>query len=177
MRTVGCRLQNRQLHTQGRGQLCAGCLLRKMAGYCSLPLKIPQHGNVGGTAPHSSTIALLSLHTTMRLRPRGFLPSPGPRGFEHSSDIHGTRQGAATSTRTLCRSISWQHQVSDGVRVVADRFGGPGVLRVEQQSPPSDPRPHEVVLKVSAAGVNPADTYIRCDQITRWVSITFALGL
>jgi NADPH2:quinone reductase len=42
----------------------------------------------------------------------------------------------------------------------AHRFGGPEVLRLEEVSDPI-PGPGEVVIDVRAAGVNPADTYMR----------------
>ena len=47
-----------------------------------------------------------------------------------------------------------------GKKVVAGKFGGPDVLSLEHQKEP-DPGDSEVIIRVAAAGVNPADTYIR----------------
>src|SRR5205823_3276105 len=44
--------------------------------------------------------------------------------------------------------------------IVVRAFGGPDVLRLED-APALAPAPAEVLVRVRAAGVNPADTYIR----------------
>jgi NADPH2:quinone reductase len=40
-------------------------------------------------------------------------------------------------------------------------FGGPEVLKLEDQSDLRPPQPGEVLIRVKAAGVNPYDTYMR----------------
>jgi len=40
-------------------------------------------------------------------------------------------------------------------------FGGPEVLKLEDLPDPRPPQSGEVIVRVSAAGVNPYDTYMR----------------
>src|SRR5688500_16529382 len=44
--------------------------------------------------------------------------------------------------------------------IVVREFGGPDVMKVEERPTPK-PGPGEVLVRVHAAGVNPADAYIR----------------
>src|SRR6185369_5805971 len=44
--------------------------------------------------------------------------------------------------------------------IVVRVFGGPDVLRLED-APALTPGPEQVLVRVRAAGVNPADTYVR----------------
>lgn len=48
-------------------------------------------------------------------------------------------------------------------RIRVYEAGGPEVMRWEE-SPPLSPGPHQVLLRVKAAGVNPVDTYVRAGQ-------------
>jgi NADPH2:quinone reductase len=54
-------------------------------------------------------------------------------------------------------------------------FGGPEVLRLEEVPDPVA-GPHEVVVRVQAAGVNPVDTYIRSGAYTRKLNLPYIPG-
>ncbi|XP_046567472.1 quinone oxidoreductase-like isoform X2 [Haliotis rubra] len=56
-------------------------------------------------------------------------------------------------------SRSFARAVMRAIRVT--EFGGPEVLKVHNDVPIPQPKSSEVLIKVSAAGVNPVDTYIR----------------
>jgi NADPH:quinone reductase len=45
--------------------------------------------------------------------------------------------------------------------ICVSEFGGPEVLKLEDVPDPRPPRSGEVLVRVSAAGVNPYDTYMR----------------
>ncbi|MEV4108663.1 NADP-dependent oxidoreductase [Nonomuraea sp. NPDC049695] len=55
-------------------------------------------------------------------------------------------------------------------------FGGPQVLEIIETERP-EPGPHEVLVRIKAAGVNPADWKIRSGQIRRLGQPPFTLGL
>jgi NADPH:quinone reductase-like Zn-dependent oxidoreductase len=57
-----------------------------------------------------------------------------------------------------------------------DRFGGPDVLRVVQADRPV-PAPGEVLVRVQAAGVNPADWKRRAGMLAQYDTPPFTLGL
>lgn len=57
-----------------------------------------------------------------------------------------------------------------------DAYGGPQVLKVVEVDRPT-PGPGEVLVRVRAAGVNPADWKIRSGQVTRFGEPPFTLGL
>ncbi len=59
--------------------------------------------------------------------------------------------------------------------IVVHEFGGPEVLRPEDVPDPA-PGPHEVVVRVHAAGVNPADTYVRAGTYARKPAVPFIPG-
>jgi NADPH2:quinone reductase len=54
-------------------------------------------------------------------------------------------------------------------------FGGPEVMRLENVADPK-PGPHEAVVRIGAAGVNPVDAYIRTGQYARKPSLPFTPG-
>ncbi|VDI02846.1 NADPH2:quinone reductase [Mytilus galloprovincialis] len=49
--------------------------------------------------------------------------------------------------------------IMKAVRVA--QFGGPEVLKVEENVPIPKPQDNQILVKVYAAGINPVDTYIR----------------
>src|SRR5712692_1972975 len=55
-------------------------------------------------------------------------------------------------------------------------FGGPEVLRLEDV-PELRPGPGEIVVRVKAAGVNPADTYIRSGTYARKPTLPYTPGM
>ncbi|TMR34329.1 NADP-dependent oxidoreductase [Nonomuraea zeae] len=55
-------------------------------------------------------------------------------------------------------------------------FGGPEVLKIIETGRP-EPGPHEVLVRIKAAGVNPADWKIRSGQVHRAGRPPFTLGL
>lgn len=57
-----------------------------------------------------------------------------------------------------------------------DAYGGPQVLKVVEVDRPA-PGPGEVLVRVRAAGVNPADWKIRSGQVTKFGAPPFTLGL
>jgi len=59
--------------------------------------------------------------------------------------------------------------------IVVDRFGGPDELQIRTTARPS-PRPHEPLVKVVAAGVNPVDARIRRDGTWAGVEVPFTPG-
>jgi NADPH:quinone reductase len=59
--------------------------------------------------------------------------------------------------------------------IVVHEFGGPDVLRLEDVPDPTPGR-HEVVVRVHAAGVNPADTYVRAGSYARKPALPFTPG-
>lgn len=59
--------------------------------------------------------------------------------------------------------------------IVVHEFGGPEVLRLEEVPDPA-PGPHQVVVRVHAAGVNPADTYVRAGTYARRPDLPFIPG-
>ncbi len=59
--------------------------------------------------------------------------------------------------------------------VTVHEFGGPEVLRVDQLKDPV-PGPHQLVVRVHAAGVNPVDTYIRAGTYASKPALPFIPG-
>ncbi len=59
--------------------------------------------------------------------------------------------------------------------ILVREFGGPEVLRLEDVPDPV-PGPHQVVVRVHAAGVNPADTYVRAGTYARKPNLPFVPG-
>ena len=59
--------------------------------------------------------------------------------------------------------------------IVVHEFGGPEVLRLEEVPDPQPAR-HEVIVRVHAAGVNPADTYVRAGTYARKPALPFIPG-
>lgn len=59
--------------------------------------------------------------------------------------------------------------------IVVHEFGGPDVLRFEEVPDPV-PGPHEVLVRVHAVGVNPADTYVRAGTYARKPALPFIPG-
>jgi NADPH2:quinone reductase len=59
--------------------------------------------------------------------------------------------------------------------IVVHEFGGPDVLRLEEVPDPVAGT-HEVVVRVHAAGVNPADTYVRAGTYARKPALPFIPG-
>jgi NADPH2:quinone reductase len=55
------------------------------------------------------------------------------------------------------------------------RFGGPEVLTLDQVPDP-EPGPGEVLVEVHAAGVNPADTYVRSGAYSRLPALPYTPG-
>ncbi|GAA1932871.1 NADP-dependent oxidoreductase [Kitasatospora viridis] len=60
--------------------------------------------------------------------------------------------------------------------VVQDGYGGPEVLRVAEVARPV-PGPGQVLVRVAAAGVNPADWRIRAGEVRRFGEPPFTIGL
>ncbi|XP_046567471.1 quinone oxidoreductase-like isoform X1 [Haliotis rubra] len=73
----------------------------------------------------------------------------GSVGDDH---CHASDQGCMSS-RSFARAVMRAIRVTE--------FGGPEVLKVHNDVPIPQPKSSEVLIKVSAAGVNPVDTYIR----------------
>src|SRR5512133_1485379 len=59
--------------------------------------------------------------------------------------------------------------------IVVHEFGGPDVLRLEEVPYPT-PGPHDVLVRIHAAGVNPADTYVRAGTYARKPALPFIPG-
>ena len=59
--------------------------------------------------------------------------------------------------------------------VRVQQFGGPEVMRVEEVADPR-PGPHQVVVNIKAAGVNPVDTYIRSGMYARKPALPYTPG-
>jgi NADPH2:quinone reductase len=59
--------------------------------------------------------------------------------------------------------------------IVVKRFGGPEVLQLEEVPRPK-PGPGEVLVRIRAAGVNPADTYIRSGSYARKPELPYTPG-
>jgi NADPH2:quinone reductase len=55
------------------------------------------------------------------------------------------------------------------------QFGGPEVMRVEEVADPR-PGPHQVVVNIKAAGVNPVDSYIRTGTYARKPALPYTPG-
>jgi NADPH2:quinone reductase len=60
--------------------------------------------------------------------------------------------------------------------ILIHEFGAPEVMRLEEIPEPT-PGPGQVVVKLSAVGVNPVDTYIRAGQYRPDLRLPYTLGL
>jgi NADPH:quinone reductase len=59
--------------------------------------------------------------------------------------------------------------------ICVHQFGGPETLKLDQVPDP-EPGPHQVVVRLEAAGVNPVDTYIRAGNYARLPNLPFIPG-
>lgn len=57
------------------------------------------------------------------------------------------------------------------------QFAGPEVMRLEEDVPDPKPGPGQVVVRIHAAGVNPADTYIRAGTYARKPTLPYTPGM
>ncbi|MGF1425283.1 NADP-dependent oxidoreductase [Kitasatospora sp. LaBMicrA B282] len=86
------------------------------------------------------------------------------------------------SEHTVLSEHTRQHDTTDRsegrrmLAVVQHDFGGPEVLRPAEVARPV-PGPGEVLVRVAAAGVNPADWRIRSGEVRRFGEPPFTLGL
>jgi len=72
-------------------------------------------------------------------------------------------------------SIQGHHQ--QGMRAVrVHKFGGPEVLAVESGVPLPPVGPHQVMVRVIVAGINPVETYIREGQYARLPELPYTPG-
>jgi NADPH2:quinone reductase len=60
--------------------------------------------------------------------------------------------------------------------IVVREFGAPEVLKLEDAAKPS-PGPDQILVKVRAAGVNPADTYMRSGNYARKPALPYTPGI
>ena len=60
--------------------------------------------------------------------------------------------------------------------IVVREFGGPEVMKLEENAPDPTPGPGDVLVRIRAAGVNPVDTYIRTGTYARKPSLPYTPG-
>ncbi|XP_067662367.1 quinone oxidoreductase-like isoform X2 [Haliotis asinina] len=72
-------------------------------------------------------------------------------------------------------SRSFARAVMRAIRVT--EFGGPEVLKVQNDVPIPQPKASEVLIKVSAAGVNPVDTYVRSGVYAAKPALPYTPGM
>ncbi|CAG0886614.1 unnamed protein product [Darwinula stevensoni] len=60
--------------------------------------------------------------------------------------------------------------------VMVHEFGSPDVLKVENSLPIPKPAPHQVLVQMKAAGINPVDTYIRQGMYSKLPKLPYIPG-
>eukprot|EP01116_Phalansterium_solitarium_P021053 TRINITY_DN6411_c0_g2_i2.p1 TRINITY_DN6411_c0_g2~~TRINITY_DN6411_c0_g2_i2.p1 ORF type:complete len:351 (-),score=97.03 TRINITY_DN6411_c0_g2_i2:866-1918(-) len=79
-----------------------------------------------------------------------------------------------TSVPSCVRLASFLSRKMDAI--VVNQFGGPEVLSLVSQYPIPNPASGEVLVKVAAAGVNPADTYVRSGNYAHLPKLPYVPG-
>ncbi|KAL3860647.1 hypothetical protein ACJMK2_010743 [Sinanodonta woodiana] len=72
-------------------------------------------------------------------------------------------------------TVATQKLIMRAIRV--SQFGGPEVLKVEENVPIPSPKEDQVLIKVIAAGVNPVDTYIRSGTYAAKPDLPYTPGM
>ncbi|XP_046330699.2 quinone oxidoreductase-like isoform X1 [Haliotis rufescens] len=104
-----------------------------------------------------------------------------PGTCQHSSDSESEDADSLgdnhchTSDQGCMSSRSFVRAVMRAIRVT--EFGGPEVLKVQTDVPIPQPKASEVLIKVSAAGINPVDTYIRSGVYAAKPSLPYTPGM